>query len=183
MDGIAPAPRRMGNHGLRKQGDPLPGVLQKSDHARWWEDAFSKSSVHQGGLLNMTLVPSHACCPLPYVCLEQPTTISRDPQGNPELVLGRDVLPCLQMLVVLNESGRLWARAYYKKFKTNYLDEKFEQLPAGTVVNVRKGACAVQWDSGNRDFRTDNCFFSYSTGSDGSVHSPFAFTLPLFSYI
>jgi hypothetical protein len=74
---------------------------------------------------------------------------------------------CLQMRVVLNESGRLWARAYDKKFKTNYLDEKFEQLPAGTVVNVRKGACAVQWDSDNRDFRTDDCFFSYSTGSYG----------------
>jgi hypothetical protein len=126
----------------------------------------------------MTLVPSHPCCPLPYVYLEQPTTISRDPQGNPKLVLGRDVFPCLQMRVVLNENGRLWARTYDKKFKTNYLDEKFEQLPAGTVVNVRKGACAVQWDSANRDFRTDNCFFSYSTGSYGLVHSPFAVTLP-----
>ena len=169
MDGIAPAPRRMGNHGLRKQGDPLPGALQKSDHARWWEDAFSKSSFHQGGVLNMTLrgVPSYPCCALPFVCLEQPTAISRDPQGNPKLVLGRDVLPCLQMRVVLNESGQVWARAYDKKFKTNYFDSKIEQLPHDTVVNVRKGACAVQWDSGNRDFRTDNCFFSYSTGSDG----------------
>ena len=110
--------------------------------------------MYKGGLLNMTLVPSHPCAVLPYIDREQPTKPCMDDYtGKKESVVGRDVLPCLGMRVMLNESGRVWAKAYDKKFHTNYWDDKFEKEPLGEIVNVRKGCCTVKWDCGNRDAR------------------------------
>ena len=31
--------------------------------------------------------------------------------------------------------------------------DEFKEKPLGTIVNVRKGCCAVEWDCGNCDFR------------------------------
>ena len=31
--------------------------------------------------------------------------------------------------------------------------DEFREKPLGTIVNVRKGCCAVEWDCGNCDFR------------------------------
>ena len=164
MDGLNPFPRRIGCH------NHLPGKIERSEHARWWEDAFSKTSMFRGATLNMTLVPSHPCAALPYVNREQPKEPATEENGKTEAVLGRDVLPGIGMRVQLNESGIVWAKAYDKKFKTNYWDDKMLTSPLGTIVSSRKGCCAVQWDCGNRDFRVDNNYLSYFTGDDGCYH-------------
>jgi hypothetical protein len=100
----------------------------------------------------MSLVPSHPCAALPYIDREQPTEPSMDDfTGKKESVVGRDVLPCLGMRVMLNESGCVWAKAYDKKFHTNYWDDRFDKEPLGEIVNVRKGCCTVKWDCGASD--------------------------------
>jgi len=76
----------------------------------------------------MTLVPSHPCAALPFVNLEQPKKPAKREDGTTESVVGRDVLPALQMRVCLNESGVAWSKAYDKKFKTNYWVTVFATL-------------------------------------------------------
>ncbi len=103
---------------------------------RWWEDPLGKSSVLQGGLRNMSLVPAHPCSVLPYVSL--PNT-----KEDKNTVLGRDILPtvvprscrfcfrlpkqltsCRQgMRVSLTEAGISWCKTYDAKYGCHYYDE------------------------------------------------------------
>ena len=114
----------------------------------------------------MSLVPSHPCAALPYIDREQPSAPCMDDNtGKKESVVGRDVLPCLGMRVMLNESGRVWAKAYDKKFHTNFWDDKFDKGPLSEIVNVRKGCCTIKWDCGpsdmwhpSRPFALPRCF-------------------------
>mmetsp|Transcript_62159 Transcript_62159/g.166793 ORF Transcript_62159/g.166793 Transcript_62159/m.166793 type:complete len:233 (-) Transcript_62159:15-713(-) len=69
------------------------------------------------------------------------------------------------MRVCLTEAGVHWCKNYDAKHKLNYYDGG-----NGTIRTVRGGMASVEWDSGNKDQRVDNCLFQYACGSEGMYH-------------